>query len=183
MRYMMLIHHDDAALTKAPPSLWGEYAAFNDALAKAGPRGPMSGVNPAEFPGIVIDDSEAQKDGKWTAGTGLPGFYGYGYLYAGADSGAQIVFEYTPEAAGKFDLRLAYLSHENRGTAVPVTVAQGNSVTKHSIDMTKPAPLDHALLSLGTFQFDAGTPIRVTLGTEGAQGNAHADAVQFLPVP
>ncbi len=154
----------------------------DDALAKAGPRGPMSGLNPADLPGIVIDDSEAQKDGKWTGGTGLPGYFGYGYLYAGADSGAQIIFEYTPEAAGKFDLRLAYLSHENRGTAVPVTVAQGNSVTKHNVDMTRPAPLDHALLSLGTFQFDAGVPVRVTLGTEGAKGNAHADAVQFLPV-
>jgi hypothetical protein len=36
MRYMMLIHHDEAALAKAPPSLWGDYAAFNAALAKAG---------------------------------------------------------------------------------------------------------------------------------------------------
>ena len=36
MQYMMLIHHDDEALTKAPPSLWGEYAAFNEALTKAG---------------------------------------------------------------------------------------------------------------------------------------------------
>lgn len=36
MQYMMLIHHDDEALAKAPPSLWGEYAAFNQALAKAG---------------------------------------------------------------------------------------------------------------------------------------------------
>lgn len=35
MRYMLLIHHDDEALAKAPPSLWGEYAAFNEALAKA----------------------------------------------------------------------------------------------------------------------------------------------------
>ncbi|WP_332691555.1 YciI family protein [Devosia sp.] len=36
MQYMMLIHHDDEALAKAPPSLWGEYAAFNEALVKAG---------------------------------------------------------------------------------------------------------------------------------------------------
>nr|WP_314258229.1 YciI family protein [uncultured Devosia sp.] len=35
MRYMFLIHHDDEALAKAPPSLWGEYAAFNEALTKA----------------------------------------------------------------------------------------------------------------------------------------------------
>lgn len=36
MQFMMLIHHDDALLAAAPPSLWGEYAAFNQALAKAG---------------------------------------------------------------------------------------------------------------------------------------------------
>jgi hypothetical protein len=32
---MMLIHHDDAALAKADQSLWADYAAFNEALAKA----------------------------------------------------------------------------------------------------------------------------------------------------
>lgn len=37
MRYMMLIHHDEAAMAHAPKQeLWTEYAAFNDALAKAG---------------------------------------------------------------------------------------------------------------------------------------------------
>ncbi len=37
MRYMMIIHHDDEAMAKAPPQeLWAEYAAFNQALNKAG---------------------------------------------------------------------------------------------------------------------------------------------------
>jgi hypothetical protein len=37
MRYMMLIHHDEAALAAAPQKeLWAEYGAFNDALRKAG---------------------------------------------------------------------------------------------------------------------------------------------------
>jgi hypothetical protein len=36
MRFMMLIHHDEAALAAAPQKeLWAEYAAFNEALAKA----------------------------------------------------------------------------------------------------------------------------------------------------
>jgi hypothetical protein len=36
MRFMMLIHHDEAALAAAPPKELGvEYAAFNEALAKA----------------------------------------------------------------------------------------------------------------------------------------------------
>lgn len=38
MRYMMIIHHDDEAMAKAPQQeLWAEYAAFNEALNKAGP--------------------------------------------------------------------------------------------------------------------------------------------------
>ena len=36
MRFMMLIHHDEPALAAAPQKeLWAEYAAFNEALAKA----------------------------------------------------------------------------------------------------------------------------------------------------
>ena len=36
MKYMMLIHHDDAALATAPNELWADYAAFKEALTKAG---------------------------------------------------------------------------------------------------------------------------------------------------
>ena len=43
MRYMMLIHHDEAALAAAPQKeLWADYSAFNDALSKAG-AGTSSG--------------------------------------------------------------------------------------------------------------------------------------------
>src|SRR5262245_57561168 len=36
MRFMMLIHHDEAALASAPQKeLWADYGAFNQALAKA----------------------------------------------------------------------------------------------------------------------------------------------------
>ncbi len=36
MRYMMLIHHDEAAMAAAPQKeLWADYTAFNEALTKA----------------------------------------------------------------------------------------------------------------------------------------------------
>jgi hypothetical protein len=52
MRYMMLIHHDEAALAAAPQKeLWTEYAAFNEALAEAGagfgPGPRLQGANAA----------------------------------------------------------------------------------------------------------------------------------------
>jgi hypothetical protein len=36
MRFMMLIHHDEAAMAAAPQNeLWAEFGAFNEALSKA----------------------------------------------------------------------------------------------------------------------------------------------------
>jgi hypothetical protein len=44
MRYMMLIHHDEAALAAAPQQqLWADFGAFNEAMAKAG-AGMATGV-------------------------------------------------------------------------------------------------------------------------------------------
>jgi hypothetical protein len=60
MRFMMLIHHDTAALAAAPPKeLWADYGAFNEALAKA----------EGSSPGVRLQASSAattvrQHDGK-----------------------------------------------------------------------------------------------------------------------
>jgi hypothetical protein len=54
MRYMMLIHHDEAAMAAADQkALWADYAAFNEALSKA--EGSNSGerLEPAKEGTIV----------------------------------------------------------------------------------------------------------------------------------
>ena len=58
MKYMMLIHHDDAALAKAPPQLWADYAAFNEALAKAGGSSGMRLQPAASATSIRIRDGK-----------------------------------------------------------------------------------------------------------------------------
>lgn len=49
MRYMMLIRHDEGALAAAPKEeLWADYAAFNEALNKAGAgSGPGERLRPS----------------------------------------------------------------------------------------------------------------------------------------
>src|SRR5215813_4657484 len=60
MRFMMLIHHDDAALAAAPQKeLWADYSAFNEALAKA--EGSSSGIRLQ--PGSAAT-TVRQRDGK-----------------------------------------------------------------------------------------------------------------------
>jgi hypothetical protein len=54
MRYMMLIHHDDAALAAADQKqLWGDYAAFNEALSKANGASNGERLEPARGGTIV----------------------------------------------------------------------------------------------------------------------------------
>jgi len=154
-----------------------------DVPRRASPTGPPTGLDPASLPGTVIDDREAVKQGGWNEGTGLKGYFGYGYLYASAGSGASIRFEFKPPAAGRYEVRLAYQPHENRGTQVPVTVTSPAGTAAQPINMRQPPPLDQGFISLGQFEFRPGAPAAVEIGTQGAGGNAHADAVQFLPVP
>ncbi len=151
-----------------------------DAFPLAGSHGPLSGLNPEKLAGIVIDDTQAQKSGKWSKGTGLKGYVGWSYLYTGAGSGASIRFSAKVPAEGRYEVRLAYLTHENRGTQVPVSVQAGDIKQSVKINMKKPAPLKDHFISLGQFDLKKGEAINVVVGTENAGGTVHADAVQII---
>lgn len=150
-----------------------------DAMKLAGPNGPPPGMDAKKLPGIVIDDREAKKVGKWTEGTGLKGFVNYGYLYS-SDPNATITFPISTEAPGTYDIRLGYLAHENRGTQVSVTVTIDDKETSTTIDMTKPAPLENSFISLGKFQLSQSAKATVTVFARNAKGNTHVDAVQLV---
>jgi hypothetical protein len=154
----------------------------DDIPRRASEFGPPSGLDPETLPGVVIDDRQAIKQGSWTEGTGLKGYVGYGYLYAAAGSGASIRFEFKPPAAGRYEVRLAYQTHENRGTRVPVTVTSPAGTVQQQINMREPPPVDQGFVSLGRFEFRPDAPAAVEIGTQDAGGTVHADAVQFLPV-
>jgi hypothetical protein len=61
MNYMMLIHHDDAALAKAnQKELWADYAAFNEALAKAGGRSGVRLKPAASATSVRVRDGKTE---------------------------------------------------------------------------------------------------------------------------
>jgi hypothetical protein len=155
----------------------------SDSLPLANASGPPTGIDPANLDGIVVDDTKAERSGDWTAGTGLKGYVGWSYLYAANNSGATIRFDLAAPEAAKYELRLAYLPHENRGTQVPVTVQiAGGSPQSHTIDMTKAPTIDGGFISLGQFELGKTDKVSVTISADNAGGNVHADAVQLLRV-
>ena len=141
------------------------------------------GLDPKKLPGLVLDDTDAKRTGKWTEGHGLAGFVGDGYLYATANSGAKIRYEFKAPAAGTFDLRIGFSPHANRGKTVPVTIESAAGTKTVRVDQTQTPPLEHGFLSVGQLTLQAGETAAVTIGTDGAGGFVHADAVQIVRVP
>lgn len=158
-----------------------EFTIPDDALPLAGALGPMTGLDPEKLPGLVIDDRQAKKEGPWTSGDGLKGYVAFNYLYASSNSGARVSFEFTPPQSGRYEIRVAYLPHENRGSQVPVSVKTGSQEKTIRIDMRQAPPLENSFFSLGTFELQAGEEVAVVVATDDARGIAHADAVQVLP--
>ena len=151
----------------------------DDSLPLASSLGPMPGLDPAKLTGLVIDDRQAKKSGKWTAGTGLKGFVGYGYLYAGANSGAEIRFDAKSPGSGQYEIRLAYQPHDNRGSQVSVSIETGGTSHHREVNMKKP-PEEDGFVSLGKFHLKKNETASVILTTKNSGGTVHADAVQLV---
>ncbi len=155
-----------------------------DAMKLAGALGPADGLNPDDLPGVVIDDTRASLKGPWTKGQGLKPYFSYGYLYAGSSlAPATATFTLKAPKAGKYEVRIAYQPHKNRGSTVPAKVRAGGREKTVAIDMRKPAPHKNGFFPLGVYELAAGEEVVVTISNKGANGNAHADAAQLLPMP
>ncbi|MBC8871543.1 MAG: FAD-dependent oxidoreductase [Planctomycetes bacterium] len=160
----------------------GKIVIPDDVPPEAPPHGPPTGLDPEQLPGLVIDDRQAKKQGKWTEGQGLKGYVGYNYLYGSPDSGATVRFEFKPPTTGLYEVRLAYLAHENRATNVPVTVHSADGEQTIRVNMREAAPLPKGFISLGEFDFKADQTAAVVIATDDAGGTVHADAIQVLPI-
>lgn len=160
-----------------------EFTIPSDSLELSPANGMPMGKNPRWFAGTLIDDDRATTTGKWTKGTGLKGFVGYHYLFAGLNSDAKIKFEAKIPRPGKYDVRLAYQPHKNRGDQVPVSITTVNNgvnlKTELKVNM-KDAPDDDGFISLGEYEFVKGQLVAVELSTKDSGGTVHADAVQIV---
>ena len=140
-----------------------------------------TGIDPAQLPGVVIDDAQAELVGQWSGTGGLEGYVGDGYRFSG-DAQASARFRFKVEATGTYEVRLAWRPHANRAQALPVTIDTAEGERTATIDQTQPAKGPRGFGALGRWRFEAGREYAVTLKVAGAQGLVHCDAVQVVPV-
>ena len=162
----------------------GEVTVPDDALPLAGPNGPPqkpTGIDPAEMPGVVVDDWDAKRSGTWSESDGLTGYVGHGYQYASGGSGAWATFTLKPPKAGRYEVRLAYRPHENRSDAVPVDLSAGTVRRSETVDMTGEPGGPDGTVSLGEVDLTSDMRAVVTVRTADT-GVTCIDAAQLVPV-
>ena len=156
-----------------------------DALKKRVGKNPASGkiVAVSQLPGIVIDDSKAEKRGNWTNSSSIAAYLETGYLHDSHDSTMikSVVFEPMAIPPGRYLIRVSYAPGENRATNTRVKVfsADGEDVVQINQRVT---PKDGLWHPIGEYTFETGGRAAVEISTEMANGHVIADGVQFLSV-
>jgi hypothetical protein len=167
--------YPDKSLPQVSPYL----SKATDTVTGVPSTGPKS-LAVKNLPGIVVDDASAKLTGKWTEGTGLSPYVADGYRYAAGKEAAEARFEFAVPEAGKYEVRLAWVGHENRSTRTQCTLERaGQKPLTLRLNQQKDSGDPSGFHSLGQFEFAAGKAA-VVLSTEGADGFVHADAVQVL---
>ncbi len=154
----------------------------NTDFAKAGQRS----LDPSKLEGVVVDDVDAKRIGKWVSSTHTKGYVGEGYIHDSHGSLKQkgmssVTFTATMSESGEYEVQLSYTPGPNRERKTPVTIMHADGEQKVYVDQTKPPAVLGAFVSLGTFPFDKGTRDVIQITTEDTTQVVIADAVRLLP--
>lgn len=183
------IHREHEAKVAA---LEAELKAAKDAAkALAGASGELKPGKDAQqvvaktsdFPGILVDSTQAKLVGAWQHSQYSKHYIGDGYLHDQDKQKGEKSLTFTPELprAGKYEVRFAYIHAPSRAANVPVTIFHAEGETLVRVNQQDAPPLDGRFVSLGQFRFETNGFAYVLVGTEDTKGFVTADAVQFIP--
>jgi mono/diheme cytochrome c family protein len=153
---------------------------LNEQIAK---RDNLQNIDPKSLPGIVVDDRDATKVGSWKDSTFGKPFVGSGYVHDQDQAKGSTSITFSPQGLepGEYDVRIAYQFGDNRSPAVQVIVASALGESYHTIDQTKPAPVQSVWHDLGRYKFEKDGQAYVLISNAGTTGHVIADAVHFIP--
>ncbi|MCB1209172.1 MAG: DUF1553 domain-containing protein, partial [Verrucomicrobiales bacterium] len=141
-------------------------------------------IDPAELPGIIVDDTQAQQVGDWTHSEMYGPYIGSGYLHDKNTGKGDKTLSFAPKipTTGRYEVRIAFIGGPGRAERVPVTIlhADGEDLLVFKEDDENIKGLKFA--SIGTFRFEAGGQGFVLISNASTQGYVTVDAVQFIPV-
>ena len=172
---VMAIENDQAVQDVPYERLRERLVADGQVLRWEGPRPTMA----TDLLGVVLDDVQAEMAGGWTGSQGSKPFIGAGYHHNNEQSKSTAIFRPGLDQPGEFEVRVSYTPHPNRSHAVTYRIETMKGTVEKVIDQTKPAPLQHSMVTLGVHPLDSSTTVTIQ-GDDS--GYTIVDAIQLLPV-
>ncbi len=174
------------AISESVPVQEIDYDRLKKRLLKDGqnvetdvPPKHISNIDADDLKGVVVDDDDAKASGNWIPSSSITPYVGNGYRHDdnANKTGKKLVFEAAVKP-GKYEVRFAYSSHENRASNVSVEVVHQEGTDIIHVDEKESPEHQDLFTTLGTYQFD-GTG-RIIVRAPETDGYVVADAVQFI---
>jgi cytochrome c553 len=170
---------------KQVTALTEQIAALKDDLRDAGSADLRSKktISASDLPGIVVDDTEAQKIGFWKTSTHFGPFIGQSYVSDNNEAKGEKTITFTPKLpkAGRYEIRVAFNAGPNRAESATATILHADGEDLKSFKLATGNLKGLQFASLGTFRFEANGQGFVLITNAASQGYVTVDAVQFLP--
>ena len=144
-------------------------------------------INPKSLPGVVLDDANAKLKGNWSHSTNFTPHIGHGYIYSGksgdrtkGDGSSTATFTFKAPKTGRYQLLMAYSSHETRAKNVPVTVSSGPHRKDIVVDQTVPLPRGKHFRQIDMVDLEADVETVIQITNSNTVGFVILDALQLI---
>ena len=129
--------------------------------------------------GIVVDDTQAELNGKWTLSVLQRGVHqGYHHDNDARSGEASAVFTATLPAPGEYEVQIAWSPNANRATKAPVRIKHDGGTAKTTVNQRRKPPIDGLFGSVGRYRF--GETATVTISNADTDGHVIIDAVRWI---
>jgi hypothetical protein len=134
------------------------------------------------LPGIVMDDSEGKKTGRWFPSTrAADRKVGTGYVHDGNENKGQTTISFTPDlpAAGEYEIILIAPSNPNRAANVPILIQiKGRETRTMTVNLrTEEGRNFHPVARL---PLPAGIAATITVSNRNTDGYVVVDGIQLV---
>lgn len=133
--------------------------------------------------GIVLDDDAAKFTGAWKMADKLPSLVGSSYRHDDRAKKSPATAIFTPHIAeaGRYEVRLLYVSASNRASKAAITLRTADDEKTVTLNQREPCLEGGIPRALGVFAFAKGQAGTIEISNTGADGYVVVDGLQLVP--
>jgi hypothetical protein len=133
--------------------------------------------------GIVLDDDAAEYRGEWKTSAKLNPLVGAAYRHDDRTKKSDVAAKFTPDIpeAGKYEVRLLYVTASNRTNKATITIRAADGETIVTQNQREACLEDGIPRSLGVFTFAKGKVSSIEVSNAGTDGYVVVDGLQLVP--